>query len=98
MSDAQQTAVDKQTPPPGEAFWQALAGAIDPTAQKPKRREKIVSVRLESQNEPYYVLKQPETKTYLRLSEEDFALWWQMDGTRSIKDLLFYSLRRYRTL
>ncbi|MBE2197606.1 MAG: cyclic nucleotide-binding domain-containing protein [Anaerolinea sp.] len=100
MSDEQSVADQKQAAPqqPENAFWQALVAATDPTLIKPKRHDKVISVRLESQGEPYYVLKQPETKTYLRLSEQDFALWWQMDGTRSIKDLLFYSLRRYRSL
>lgn len=100
MSDEHQLDENKQAEigQLGEVFWQAVMRAIDPTMRKPKRREPIFSMRLESQGEPYYVLKQPETKTYLRLSEEDFALWWQMDGTHSIKDLLFYSLRRYRSL
>lgn len=80
------------------AFWQSLKTAVDPAAYRPERRENVVSNRLRSREAPYYVIKQPEQKNYLRLSEADYALWWQMDGTKTVKDLLFYSLRRYRTL
>ncbi|MCB8923352.1 MAG: cyclic nucleotide-binding domain-containing protein [Ardenticatenaceae bacterium] len=82
----------------GTEFWAALEQAVDPATYKPQRRPSIVVSRLEHRDEPYYILKQPQIKSYLRLSEEDYALWWQMDGTHAIKDLLFYSLRRYHSL
>jgi len=82
----------------GERFWTAVTTAVDPAAYKPQRRPCVQVVRLESQGEPYYVLKQPETKTYLRLNEPDYAVWWQMDGRKSLKDLLFYNLVRYKSL
>lgn len=81
-----------------DEFWQALDDATNPTAYKPLRNPHIIVARLESRTEPYYVIKEPETKSYLRLGEEDYALWWQMNGRKSVKDLLFYSLKRYKTL
>ena len=81
-----------------DEFWQALDDATNPTAYKPLRNPHIIVSRLQSRAEPYYVIKEPETRSYLRLGEEDYALWWQMNGDRSLKQLLFYSLRRYRTL
>ncbi|WP_420628041.1 cyclic nucleotide-binding domain-containing protein [Candidatus Leptofilum sp.] len=83
---------------PTEQFWQSLEEATNPTAYKPLRNPRIVVSRLQSRSEIYYVIKEPETKSYLRLGEEDYALWWQMNGRKSIKDLLFYSLKRYKTL
>lgn len=83
---------------PEADFWTAVTQAVDPTAYRPRRNEQVIIARLQGTNETYYVLKQPLTKAYLRLSEEDYALWWQMDGRRSLKDLLFYSLRRYQAL
>lgn len=82
----------------GEQFWTAVVTAIDPDAYKPSRISGIEVVRLKSQGEPYYILKQPHTKQYLRLSERDYALWWQMDGSKSVSELLYYNLRRYRSL
>lgn len=82
----------------GEQFWTAVSAAVDPGSYKPQRVDGVEVARLSSQGEPYYVLKQPQTRQYLRLSERDYALWWQMDGRKSVKDLLFYTLRRYRSL
>jgi putative peptide zinc metalloprotease protein len=79
-------------------FWADLEAAVDPAAYKPARNPQVVAARLEAGDEPYYVLKQPAARAYLRLSEADFALWWQMDGRKTVKALLLYSLRRYRTL
>lgn len=86
---------DTTTPPD---FWQSLEASIDPTAYKPHRAEQVEAARLESSEGAYYVIKQPHTKSYLRLSQADYALWWQMNGRKSIKDLLFYNLLRYRSL
>jgi putative peptide zinc metalloprotease protein len=81
-----------------QQFWQAVETATDPTAYKPARHTAVTATRLANREETYYVLKQPERKTYVRLSEEDYALWWQMNGRLRIKDLLFYSLKRYKNL
>ncbi len=83
---------------PNSDFWQSLGQSIDATAYKPLRREPVEAARLESREGSYYVIKEPITKSYLRLSEADYALWWQMNGQKSIKDLLFYNLLRYRSL
>ena len=80
------------------AFWQAVEHATDPTIYRPLRRDGVEIVRLQNDDETYYVLKQPETKSYIRLSESDYSLYWQMDGRRSIKELLGYCVRRYKTL
>lgn len=71
---------------------------MDSTSYKPQQRPLVIATRLEHRDEPYYVLKQPQTQSYQRLSEADYALWWQMDGRHTIKDILFYNLRRYRSL
>ena len=89
---------EEKQPGLGEAFWTAVSKAVDPTLYKPHRIETVEAVRLKAEDVPYYVIKQPESKTYLRLSEADYALWWQMDGSKTVKDLLFYNLKRYHTL
>jgi putative peptide zinc metalloprotease protein len=79
-------------------FWTAVARALDFSAYRPQRREAVEAARLEGRQAPYYVLKQIETRDYVRLTEEDYTLWWQMDGRKSVKDLLFYNFRRYGSL
>jgi putative peptide zinc metalloprotease protein len=82
----------------GEAFWQAVEQALDPAAYRPMRRRSVETARLHNRDEVYYVLKQPAHKTYVRMSEADYALWWQMNGRHRVKDLLFYNLKRYKSL
>lgn len=79
-------------------FWQQVKEAADPANYRPQRVMDVEVARLSASDGPYYVLKQPQQRTYVRLSPQDYALWWQMDGRRSLKDLLFYSLRRYKNL
>lgn len=81
-----------------DEFWSALETAVSPTQYRPNRRGNIISARIEAPDGAYYILKQPDTHEYLRLSEEDYALWWQMDGDSSIKSLLFYNLKRFKSL
>ncbi|MBK8902146.1 MAG: cyclic nucleotide-binding domain-containing protein [Anaerolineaceae bacterium] len=81
-----------------EQFWQALDDATNPTAYKPLRNPHIVVSRLQNRAETYYVIKEPLSRSYLRLGEEDYALWWQMNGRKSIKELLYYCLKRYKKL
>ncbi|RMH00369.1 MAG: hypothetical protein D6706_04025 [Chloroflexi bacterium] len=82
-----------------QEFWTAVQTAINPALYKPVRNTQVEVVRLESwDKKPYYVLKEPVTRSYLRLSEPDYAVWWQMDGRKTIKDLLYYNLVRYKTL
>ncbi len=80
------------------AFWEEIETVTDPAAYKPKRNTAVSVTRLAYRKEPYYVLKEPTRKTYIRLSEEDYAFWWQMNGYNSTKDLLFYCLKRYQRL
>jgi putative peptide zinc metalloprotease protein len=79
-------------------FWSSVAEGLNPALQRPEKCVEAVVVRLEGRTEPYYVLKHPEEKTYLRLSEADYALYWQMDGRKTIKDLLYYNFMRYGSL
>ena len=79
-------------------FWEQLASQADPSNYRPARVTDVEVARLSSEEGAYYVLKQPQHRTYLRLSPQDYALWWQMDGRHSLKDLLFYSLRRFKNL
>jgi putative peptide zinc metalloprotease protein len=79
-------------------FWTGVARMLDFSAYRPQRREEVEVARLEVRQAPYYVLKQTQTRDYVRLTEEDYALWWQMNGRKSVKELLFYNFKRYGSL
>jgi putative peptide zinc metalloprotease protein len=65
-----------------------LQDKTDLTLYKPEAAPGVVLSRLMGREGEYYVLKNPDTKTYYRLSGRDFFLWQRMDGTRTLKDLV----------
>jgi putative peptide zinc metalloprotease protein len=71
-------------------LWDALREHLNPAQYRPVRSEEITAAALTSRNgQPYYILANRKYSRYLRLSPEDYHLWRLMDGTRSIKDLIF---------
>jgi putative peptide zinc metalloprotease protein len=48
--------------------------------------------------EPYYILANRDKAKYLRLAADEYHLWTLMDGTRSVKDLLYEYFTAFKTL
>ncbi len=71
---------------PGLRAW--LRDKVDLALYKPEAAHGAVFSRLVGREGEYYVLKNPATKTYYRLSDRDFFLWQRMDGNHTIKDLV----------
>src|SRR5579864_7637762 len=71
-------------------LWDALRVHLNPAHYRPVRSEDVAAVALTTRNaQAYYILANRKHSRYLRLSPEDYHLWKLMDGTRSIKDLIF---------
>jgi putative peptide zinc metalloprotease protein len=72
------------------ALWDALREHLNPALYRPVRAEGITAVRLTNrQAQAYYILANRRNSRYLKLSVEDHHLWELMDGTRTVKDLIF---------
>jgi hypothetical protein len=57
---------------------------------RPVRAEGITAVRLTNRRaQPYYILANCRNLRYLKFSVEDHRLWELVDGTRTVKDLIF---------
>ncbi|MFZ0839506.1 MAG: hypothetical protein WAM77_18735, partial [Xanthobacteraceae bacterium] len=55
--------------------------------------------RLESfRHGPYYILKSPQSDTYLRLGQREHALLELMDGQRTITEVAVETFYRHRGL
>ncbi|TGE30963.1 cyclic nucleotide-binding domain-containing protein [Desulfosporosinus sp. Sb-LF] len=50
-----------------------------------------------SKKEEYYVLKNQEANTYIKLSSKDYFLWTLMDGSHTVKDLVVEFYKEYGT-
>ena len=71
-------------------LWDALREHLNPAHYRPVRSEEVAAVALTTRKaQPYYILANRRHSRYLRLSPEDYHLWKLMDGTRSLKDLIF---------
>jgi putative peptide zinc metalloprotease protein len=69
-------------------LWRELDHALDVADMCPAPAKEIVWRELHDRSGPYYVLKNPNKRTYLRLSPREFWLWERMDGTQSIQTLV----------
>lgn len=81
-----QTAVGAK--PTAASVWQSLKAAMDVAQRRPQKAEGIVVRQLQDRLGPYYVLKNPQHRTYLRLSPREFWLWERLDGKQSVQDLV----------
>lgn len=71
------------------SLWAALRDRLDVYQEQPCRITEVDEARLPSSRDgEYYVLKNRQDLTYVRLTPRDHYLWTLMDGTRSVKDLV----------
>ncbi len=66
---------------------------------KPKRNG-YVQVRCEqtTHGDTYYVLHNPEAKTYVEIDSQNYFLWERMDGTHTLTDLAMAYLNKFGAL
>ncbi|MBF8281250.1 MAG: cyclic nucleotide-binding protein [Anaerolineales bacterium] len=74
--------------PPAADLWQVLDTALDLAQSRPARAEGVIARELRDRAGPYYVLKQPEAGTYVRLSPREYWVWQRLDGTTTLQELV----------
>ncbi len=80
---------DSPEPQPARVdLWQTLKIKLDVVQWRPAQAEGIVVRELRDHSGPYYVLKNPTTHTYLRLSPREYWLWERLDGQRKVQELV----------
>ena len=70
------------------SLWDRLKEKVDLALYQPQQAEDVEIHQVKGRHGTYFVLKNPEAKTYLQLTPEARFLWDLMDGSRSIKDLI----------
>ncbi len=80
-------------------IWDALREHLNPALYRPVRSDRVDSVPLTTRHgQPYYILANRGYSRYLRLAPDDYHLWTLMDGSRSIKDLIFEYFTQFGSL
>jgi Zn-dependent protease len=82
-----------------ETTWQLADEQLHHLLFRPRLNPDVVARRLESfRHGPYYILKSPQSGTYLRLGQREHALLDLMDGQRTITEIAVETFYRHRGL
>ena len=88
-----------RTPENSSGIWGALRDRLNPALYRPVRSDQVDAVPLTTKGgQPYYILANRARSRYLRLAPDDHHLWTLMDGTRSVKDLIFEYFTQFGSL
>jgi putative peptide zinc metalloprotease protein len=71
-----------------DSIWKSLDKKVQVAEIRPERNSRVIEKELSDHAGPYYVLKNTEDKTYLRLSPNEYKLWQRMDGETSVQELI----------
>jgi CRP-like cAMP-binding protein/Zn-dependent protease len=88
-----------RTPEHSGGVWDALRARLNPALYRPVRSDRVAAFPLTTRHgQPYYILANRARSRYLRLAPDDYHLWNLMDGTRSVKDLIFEYFTQFGSL
>jgi Zn-dependent protease len=87
-----------QGPANVQSIWVWLAQKLDLAQSRPQAADGVIVSQLTDRDGPYYILKNPATKTYFRLSDRDHFLWQRMDGNHTVKDMVVAYFMEYKVL
>jgi putative peptide zinc metalloprotease protein len=77
-------------------LWDWIQEQINLALYRPQPAQGVVASRLDGREGVYYVLRTPDASNYLKLAEEDYYVWAQMDGQRTVKDLVVVYFVRFK--
>ena len=87
-SGLDQTLAQPEHDDPNPGIWEMLEKRIQIAEYKPEKNPLVIVQELIDRSGTYFVLKNTEEKTYLRLSTTEHALWQSMDGNTSVQELI----------
>ncbi len=70
------------------SIWTSLQTNLDINEYHPCPFPGVVVQEIHEKSGDYFVLKNAQHKTYLRLSPQEFTLWQLIDGKKSVKELV----------
>ena len=81
---------DDQLPAADSApgIWESLEKRVQIAEYQPERNPQVLEQELSDRSGTYFVLKNTEEKTYLRLSPTEYSLWQSMDGETTVQELI----------
>lgn len=84
-------------PAPATNLWASLEDRLDFSRLKPRRAAQVEMVRqVGAKGDEYYILRNTEANSYLRIDAQDNFLWQHLDGEHSVRDLAVAYFAAYR--
>jgi putative peptide zinc metalloprotease protein len=78
-------------------LWARLEDRLDFSRRKPRRAAQVEVVRqVEAKGDEYYILRNTEANTYLKIDAQDYFLWQHLDGEHSVRDLAVAYFAAYK--
>lgn len=90
----QTTAAQAQTAGPG--LWAQLKAALDVSQSRPAQAEGVVAKEMRDGTGHHFILKNPRTRTYARLSPPEYWVWQRLDGRQTVQQLVMAYFMEYR--
>lgn len=82
--------------PEGTGVWKQLCAKTDPSKYVPRKIELVEESNPQaSRGGSYFVVKNREKVRYLKLTDEDYFLWSQIDGKSSFGDLVMAYFQKF---
>ena len=95
--DPAQPGAPRVSESPG-GIWDALQPRITLAEYRPVQSPKVTADPFVTRHgERYYILANRDLGKYLRLTPDEYHLWTLMDGTRTVKDLIFEYFTAFKT-
>lgn len=70
------------------SIWASLASHVDINGYQPHPHPQVIAKEIQDKDGNYFVLKNAERKTYLRLSPDEYNLWLGMNEKKTVKELV----------
>ena len=84
-------------PQPAINLWANLEDRLDFSRRKPRRAAQVEVVRqVGAKGDEYYILRNTQADTYLKIDVQDHFLWERLDGEHSVRDLAVAYFAAYR--
>jgi putative peptide zinc metalloprotease protein len=71
-----------------QCLWTSLAKEMDINNYQPQAHPQVIAREIEENTGHYFVLKNTQSKTYLRLLPEEYQLWLLMNGQKTVQELV----------
>ena len=85
-------------PEPATNLWVSLEDRLDFSRRKPCRAAQVEVVRqVGAKGDEYYILRNTEANTYLKIDAQDYFLWQHLDGEHAVRDLAVAYFAAYKS-